>query len=236
MKTALPMKGLRWANVAITDIVVETTNHEQNLREPHSDDVHAFYNIYAKEAGFSVRLGSSKKIAFLPSHYILKRWTKTAKCDVVVDDKGSEEASKILEDDLNNVLSKVKSVVRSDSISKRHSSTPQIYNEPLAVRAKGCGKRLKGGKEKAKGKTTDNSRRCNGYRKVNHEDFNEAAEIVGTLDRLTLSHDVYPNLRIAINKIYKDGGVGAFYAVFTGCGGRDGLEAGVSEMEEMQNL
>ncbi|KAL5811997.1 hypothetical protein ACOSQ3_026947 [Xanthoceras sorbifolium] len=67
MKTAsLPMEGLRWANVAITDIVVETTNHEQNLREPHSeflnlDDVHAFYNIYAKEAGFSVRLGSSKK-------------------------------------------------------------------------------------------------------------------------------------------------------------------------------
>ncbi|KAL5787412.1 hypothetical protein ACOSP7_004361 [Xanthoceras sorbifolium] len=81
------------------------------------------------------------QVAFLPSHYILKRWTKAAKCDVVVDDKGteisdfqdklmltrctrlfqlasnvienvvaSEEASKILEDDLNNVLSKVKSV------------------------------------------------------------------------------------------------------------------------------
>ncbi|KAL5744290.1 hypothetical protein ACOSP7_027152 [Xanthoceras sorbifolium] len=79
---------------------------------------------------------------------------------------GSEEASKILEDDLNNVLSKVKSVVSSDSISERHSSTPQIYNEPLAVRAKGCGKRLKGGKEKAKGKTTDNSRRCNGCGKI----------------------------------------------------------------------
>ena len=25
------------------------------------DDVHAFYNIYAKDAGFSVRIGSSKK-------------------------------------------------------------------------------------------------------------------------------------------------------------------------------
>ncbi|KAL5861893.1 hypothetical protein ACOSQ4_003189 [Xanthoceras sorbifolium] len=77
--------------VAITDIVAETTNHKQNLREPQSgavsmfndltympqvnddrkpnllqefmnlDDVHAFYNNYAKEAGFSVRLGSSKK-------------------------------------------------------------------------------------------------------------------------------------------------------------------------------
>ncbi|KAH7575397.1 hypothetical protein JRO89_XS02G0098200 [Xanthoceras sorbifolium] len=183
MKTAsLPMDGLRWAKVAITDIVVEITNHEQNLREPQSDavsmfnnltympqvnddrkpnlhqefvnldNVHAFYNIYAKEAGFSVRLGYSKKI---------------------VDDKGSKEASKILKDDLNNVLSKVKSVVRSESISERHNSTPQIYNESLAVRAKGCGKRLKGGKEKTKGKTTDNSRRCNGCGKVNHEDFNK---------------------------------------------------------------
>ncbi|KAL5769859.1 hypothetical protein ACOSP7_014013 [Xanthoceras sorbifolium] len=119
------------------------------------------------------------QVAFLPSHYILKRWTKAAKCDVVVDDKGteisdfqgksmltrrtrlfqlasnvienvvgSEEACKILEDDLNNVLSKVKSVVRSDNISERHNSTPYIYNEPLAVKAKGCGKRLKGGKER----------------------------------------------------------------------------------------
>ncbi|KAL5810893.1 hypothetical protein ACOSQ4_027461 [Xanthoceras sorbifolium] len=71
------MEGLRWAKVAITNIVAETTNYEQNLREPQSvnddrkpnlhqefvnlDDVHAFYNIYAKEASFSVRLGSSKK-------------------------------------------------------------------------------------------------------------------------------------------------------------------------------
>ncbi|KAH7569287.1 hypothetical protein JRO89_XS06G0137700 [Xanthoceras sorbifolium] len=170
--TSLPMDGLTWAKVAITDIVAEMTNHEQNLREPQS-------------------------VAFLPSHYILKRWTKAAKYDTVIDDKGteisdfqdksmltrrtrlfqlasnvienvvgSEKASKILENDLNNVLSKVKSVVRSDSISKKHSSTSQIYNEPLAVKAKGCEKRLKGGKEKAKGKTTDNSRHCNGCEKV----------------------------------------------------------------------
>ncbi|KAL5767404.1 hypothetical protein ACOSQ2_014187 [Xanthoceras sorbifolium] len=95
------------------------------------------------------------QVAFLPSHYILKRWTKAAKCDVVIDDKGteisdfqgksmltrrtrlfqlasnvienvvsSEEACKILEDDLNNVLSKVQLVVRSDNISERHNSTP----------------------------------------------------------------------------------------------------------------
>ncbi|KAH7570781.1 hypothetical protein JRO89_XS05G0188800 [Xanthoceras sorbifolium] len=261
--TSLPMEGLRWAKVAMTYIVPETTNHEQNLREPQSgavsmlngltympqvnndrkpnlhqeffnlNDVHAFYNIYAKEAGFSVRIGSSKKNELwntlvykidkkmenddccvfkvdkrnevidrareiiCEKPVTTSRWTKTAKCDVVVDDKGmkisdfqdksmltcrtrlfqlasnvienvvaSEEASKILEDDLNNVLSEVKSVVRSDSISERHSSTPHIYNEPLAVRAKGCKKRLKGGKETAKGKTTNNSRRCNGCGKV----------------------------------------------------------------------
>ncbi|KAL5736816.1 hypothetical protein ACOSP7_031271 [Xanthoceras sorbifolium] len=61
------------------DIVTEMTNHEQNLGDTQSGavdmfndltyipqvnddhDVHAFYNIYAKEAGFSVRIGSSKK-------------------------------------------------------------------------------------------------------------------------------------------------------------------------------
>ncbi|KAI5575682.1 hypothetical protein POPTR_010G253600v4 [Populus trichocarpa] len=48
-----------------------------------------------------------------------------------------------------------------------------------------------------------------------------AAGIVSTLachplevlkDRLTVSRDIYPNLSIAISKIYKDGGIGAFYA------------------------
>ncbi|KAK0596726.1 hypothetical protein LWI29_018452 [Acer saccharum] len=31
-------------------------------------------------------------------------------------------------------------------------------------------------------------------------------------DRLTVGRDVYPSLSIAISKIYKDGGIGAFYA------------------------
>ncbi|KAL5823121.1 hypothetical protein ACOSQ4_021021 [Xanthoceras sorbifolium] len=73
------MEGLRWAKVAMMDIVAETTNHEQNLRESQSGavsmfnyltymhqvnddhDVHGFYNTYAKEAGFSIRLGYSEK-------------------------------------------------------------------------------------------------------------------------------------------------------------------------------
>ncbi|XP_038694382.1 probable mitochondrial adenine nucleotide transporter BTL1 isoform X3 [Tripterygium wilfordii] len=33
-------------------------------------------------------------------------------------------------------------------------------------------------------------------------------------DRLTVSRDVYPSLSIAVSKIYKDGGFGAFYAGF----------------------
>ncbi|KAL9157330.1 hypothetical protein ABFS82_09G135400 [Erythranthe guttata] len=48
-----------------------------------------------------------------------------------------------------------------------------------------------------------------------------AAGIVSTLvchplevlkDRLTVSHEIYPNLSIAVHKMYKDGGVGAFYS------------------------
>ncbi|KAK3225656.1 hypothetical protein Dsin_005518, partial [Dipteronia sinensis] len=70
--------------------------------------------------------------------------------NVIENVVGSEEASKTLEDDLNNVLSKIKSWVTNESISKRHSIAPQNYNEPLAVRAKRCGKRLKDGREKAK--------------------------------------------------------------------------------------
>ncbi|KAI6672107.1 hypothetical protein NL676_006992 [Syzygium grande] len=48
-----------------------------------------------------------------------------------------------------------------------------------------------------------------------------AAGIAGTLvchplevlkDRLTVSPDIYPSLRVALSKIYQDGGIGAFYA------------------------
>lgn len=31
-------------------------------------------------------------------------------------------------------------------------------------------------------------------------------------DRLTVSQDIYPSLRVAVSKIYQDGGIGAFYA------------------------
>lgn len=53
--------------------------------------------------------------------------------------------------------SQILSVVASWSVSCNY------YNEPSQVRAKGCGKRLKGGKEKALGKAKNSkTRRCNG--------------------------------------------------------------------------
>lgn len=33
-----------------------------------------------------------------------------------------------------------------------------------------------------------------------------------TQDRLTVSPDIYPNLSIAVSKIYKNGGIGSFYS------------------------
>ena len=37
-------------------------------------------------------------------------------------------------------------------------------------------------------------------------------ELIVLLVRLTVSPDIYPSLSIAISKIYRDGGVGSFYA------------------------
>ncbi|KAL5779414.1 hypothetical protein ACOSQ2_010151 [Xanthoceras sorbifolium] len=55
----LPMEGLRWAKVTIRDIVAETTNYKQNLREPQSGVVSMFNDL--TYAGFNVSLRSSKK-------------------------------------------------------------------------------------------------------------------------------------------------------------------------------
>ncbi|KAK3221720.1 hypothetical protein Dsin_008745 [Dipteronia sinensis] len=54
----------------------------------------------------------------------------------------------------------------SGGVSERNNAVQQVYNEPLVVTAKGCGKRLKRGKEKGKNKANDRGRRCNGCGKV----------------------------------------------------------------------
>ncbi|KAA3488239.1 E3 ubiquitin-protein ligase RNF25 [Gossypium australe] len=58
---------------------------------------------------------------------------------------------------------------------------------------------------------------CPVCHKVFHaKDFEHMLDLVGShssqLDRLTVSPEIYPSLSIVISKIYKDGGVGAFYA------------------------
>ncbi|KAF7144470.1 hypothetical protein RHSIM_Rhsim04G0171600 [Rhododendron simsii] len=82
----------------------------------------------------------------------------------VIDDAVlTEDGTQILEEALCSVQKKLCSMNLSTEDGKASAiqvSIPheQSFKEPLKVRAKGCGKRLKGGKEKAVKK----SRRCNG--------------------------------------------------------------------------
>ncbi|KAK2660154.1 hypothetical protein Ddye_006687 [Dipteronia dyeriana] len=67
-------------------------------------------------------------------------------------------ASKTLEDILNNAILDIKSTLSSGGsggVFQRNNAVPHVYNEPFAVKARGCGKRLKRGKEKAKNKVND---------------------------------------------------------------------------------
>ena len=138
-----------------------------------------------------------KQFTYLPNQYILKRWTKSARCDKVIGDGGleiedcfqnsifmrrtilfqlasnvidkaviSEEVSKILMDDFENSLQKIKSVVSHDpkAMKKNKCTNQHVLNDPLVVRAKGCGKRLKRRKEKARAK--DKNIRCHGCGKI----------------------------------------------------------------------
>ncbi|KAL6184969.1 hypothetical protein ACLB2K_041104 [Fragaria x ananassa] len=142
----------------------------------------------------------------LPDQYILKRWTKSAKGETVLDDAGveitdnrdllarrsrlcqyavevidkivgSEEASALFLDSLDSVLEMYNSMmadgetVSSAIVPVEQKSLPSrhIYNEPVQVRAKGCGKRLKAGKEKgrlkAAKKANGKGRFCHGCKK-----------------------------------------------------------------------
>ncbi|KAF7120004.1 hypothetical protein RHSIM_Rhsim13G0132100 [Rhododendron simsii] len=84
----------------------------------------------------------------------------------VIDDAVlTEDGSELLEDALSSVRDKLCAMNLgreggnlSASVSQVPIPRQHIFKEPLQVRAKGCGQRLKGGKEKAVKK----SRRCNG--------------------------------------------------------------------------
>ena len=149
----------------------------------------------------------------LPDHYIIKRWTKSAKSGPVVDRCGmqiiddkslfmkrgrliqyslevldkaleSEETTKVYTDGMDRVLEQINEIVgygthvrvsseRSNQMIGCGSNVPVSqsyelsYHEPSQVRAKGCGKRLKRGKEKALGRAKKyKARRCHGCGKV----------------------------------------------------------------------
>lgn len=133
----------------------------------------------------------------LPDKYILRRWTKAAKFDRVLDESGmelkdvsdtsllmrhtrlfqlasnviddavlSEEASDMLRENLELMHTKIKLMRKGGVATKSIIPSQQVFNDPCQVRAKGCGKRLKGGKEKAydkgKEKAQDKGRQCHG--------------------------------------------------------------------------
>ncbi|KAK9905242.1 hypothetical protein M0R45_000354 [Rubus argutus] len=105
---------------------------------------------------------------------VVKRSTLFHHASLVIDKvlTSPDEASTIFIEALNNVLKKLKEMHvdngESASVSKKLPSdvVQHRYNEPNQVRAKGCGKRLKKGKEKEKKKSTSAStidiRKCHG--------------------------------------------------------------------------
>ncbi|XP_020262007.1 protein FAR1-RELATED SEQUENCE 5-like [Asparagus officinalis] len=126
----------------------------------------------------------------LPDKYILRRWTKSAKSGIVVDDKETRKmftnGVRIINEQIDQFISshmvsgrtvaksfieknnQMSSNLMDDGTSVEDSCTFQnSFNEPDQVRAKGCGKRLKGGKEKAMARAKNKKdRRCHGCGKV----------------------------------------------------------------------
>ena len=100
-----------------------------------------------------------------------------ASLDIVDKVLTSEEALKIFNDGLLNISEKINALVGCATIGSEKinhlgrcptsgnvsGNYEHIYNEPNQVRAKGCGKRLKGGKENALIKANKHkARRCHG--------------------------------------------------------------------------
>ncbi|KAK3229434.1 hypothetical protein Dsin_001315 [Dipteronia sinensis] len=103
---------------------------------------------------FKLPLTIEKQMSEIYTHIIDKAVTRT-------------KVSKIVEADLESVLQKVSQMIMGTENSTQLSiaqKRQQICNESLAVRAKGCGKRIKGGKEK--NEVNVKARRCAGCGKV----------------------------------------------------------------------
>ncbi|XP_015893393.3 protein FAR1-RELATED SEQUENCE 9-like [Ziziphus jujuba] len=81
-----------------------------------------------------------------------------------------EESSAIVSDSLKGLLEKLNSAggsKKSGGMSAKHSNVCDTsLKDPSQVRAKGCGRRLKRGKEIAIKTAKYRGRRCNGYEKI----------------------------------------------------------------------
>ncbi|XP_015891017.3 protein FAR-RED ELONGATED HYPOCOTYL 3-like [Ziziphus jujuba] len=136
----------------------------------------------------------------LPNQYIMKKWTRVAKSQIIYDKEdleitgkggsmltwrsklqklflelvdnimSNEEAAVIVNDALQSLVDKFKSVAgstKSGGIFEKGSNVNDtILKDPSQVRAKGCERRLKGGKEKATNAAKYRGRRCNGRGKI----------------------------------------------------------------------
>lgn len=102
------------------------------------------------------------------------RWTELFQfaSDVINKVVENAEATKIVEDGFEIMLQKVEAMVTGEQFSNKKTTTQKrLFNGPLAISARGCGK---GGKEKNKGKV--NGRSCHGYGKVGDKMIKEIVQ------------------------------------------------------------
>ncbi|XP_060670968.1 protein FAR-RED IMPAIRED RESPONSE 1-like [Ziziphus jujuba] len=113
----------------------------------------------------------------VPNQYIMKRWTRVAKSQIIYDKEelvdsimSNEEAAVIVNDALQSLVDQFKSIggsTKSGGISEKGGNVNDTtLEDPSQVRAKACGRRLKGEKEKATNAAKYRGRRCNGCGKI----------------------------------------------------------------------
>ncbi|WCJ25499.1 FAR1-related sequence 5 [Euphorbia peplus] len=130
-------------------------------------------NRWTKEAKAGVVIDNDGLIINDDKKFILERSQMVKGCVDLIDKAfKSEEAKNILKDGLQIIREKIEGVTtfeeKNSSLCSPATSENElnhlehVFNEPDKVRAKGCGKRLKGGKEKAmmKAKKNKKSRKC----------------------------------------------------------------------------
>ncbi|XP_038679427.1 protein FAR1-RELATED SEQUENCE 5-like [Tripterygium wilfordii] len=137
---------------------------------------------------FAIMICKMQVYATLPDIYVLRRWTKATKSstgigdvrdtfdraivlrqntlhkltsNIIVDSVINEDTYKFVVDSLESLQCNFNAFTLKDggqSSALSIALSQPVYNEPNQVRAKGYGKRLKRGKEKA----IQKDRRCNG--------------------------------------------------------------------------